>query len=485
LSILKRFFKDTAIYGLATVVPRLMTFILAPLQIGALSTFSYSENTTFYIWAAFFNIILTFGMETAFFRFFSRAEKKMDVFSTAFISLTFSTILFLGVVLLFQDSIAAFIDLKPLYFKLLLGVLVLDNLVVIPFAYLRALNKPLKFSAIKIANVLILVLINFIYLWFIPNYPDLVPPFLLNTYNENDLVQYIFWANLVASGVTFLLLIPYFFKTRLVFSTTIFKNLWHYGWPIMAAGIAYVINEMFDKLVIKEFVSEEVMGAYAGCYKLAIFMAIYIQAFRLGAEPFFFNQYKNNNAKIIYAEILKYFVIIGSLMLLFLVVFIDLFKVIIVPDEDYWITIGIVPVILLANLFLGIYHNLSISYKLTDKTKVGMYISIFGALITVILNLWLVPVMGFMAAAWATLAAYGSMMVLSYYYGKKYYPIPYNLKKIGGYLLVSIVFSIISFYFYRENYILGSGLIFLFFVLIYYFEREKIHALLNPHKIQK
>lgn len=485
MSILKRFFKDTAIYGLATVVPRLMTFILAPLQIGALSTFSYSENTTFYIWAAFFNIILTFGMETAFFRFFSRAEKKMDVFSTAFISLTFSTILFLAVVLFFQDSIAAFIDLRPLYFKLLLGVLVLDNLVVIPFAYLRALNKPFKFTAIKIANVLILVLINFIYLWFIPTYPDQVPQFLLNTYYENDLVQYIFWANLVASGVTFLLLLPYFFKTQLVFSTSIFKNLWHYGWPIMAAGIAYVINEMFDKLVIKEFISEEVMGAYAGCYKLAIFMAIYIQAFRLGAEPFFFNQYQNKNAKIIYAEILKYFVIVGSLMLLFLVVFIDLFKVIIVPDEEYWITIGIVPVILLANLFLGIYHNLSIWYKLTDKTKIGMYISIVGAIITIVLNLWLVPVVGFMAAAWATLAAYGSMMLLSYYFGRKYYPIPYNLKKIGGYLLVSIVFSIISFYFYRENYILGSGLIFLFFGLIYYFEREKIHALLNPMKIQK
>jgi O-antigen/teichoic acid export membrane protein len=462
-----------------------MTFILAPIQIGALSTLSYSENTTFYIWAAFFNVILTFGMETAFFRFFSRAEKKMDVFSTAFISLTLSTVIFLGCVLAFQDSIATFIDLRALYFKLLLGILVLDNLVVIPFAYLRALNKPLKFSAIKIANVLILVLINLLYLWFIPNYPDLAPQFLLNTYNENDLVQYIFWANLVASGITFLLLLPYFFKTKLIFSTSIFKSLWNYGWPVMAAGIAYVINEMFDKLVIKEYISEEIMGAYAGCYKLAIFMAIYIQAFRLGAEPFFFNQYDNKDAKLIYAEILKYFVIAGSLILLFLVVFIDFFKALIVPDEEYWITIGIVPVILLANLFLGIYHNLSIWYKLTDKTKIGMYISIMGAMITIGLNLWLVPIAGFMAAAWATLAAYGSMMLLSYYLGRKYYPIPYNLKKIGGYLLVSVVFSIISFYFFRENYVLGSVLILLFFFLIYYFERDRIDGLLNPYKIKK
>src|SRR5690606_35072873 len=240
-----------------------------------------------------------------------------------------------------------------------------------------------------------------------------------------------------------------------------------------------------DKLVIKEYISEEIMGAYAGCYKLAIFMAIYIQAFRLGAEPFFFNQYNNKNAKQIYAEILKYFVIVGSLMLLVLVVFIDILKTFIVPDEEYWVTIGIVPVILLANLFLGVYHNLSIWYKLTDKTKVGMYISIMGAIITIGLNLWLVPLAGFMAAAWATLAAYGSMMLLSYYLGRKYYPIPYNLKKIGGYLLVSIVFSIISFYFNRENYILGSVLILLFFGLIYYFERDKIHALLNFNKIEE
>jgi O-antigen/teichoic acid export membrane protein len=456
-----------------------MTFVLAPIQIGALTTTSYSENTTFYIWAAFFNVILTFGLETAFFRFFSRSDRKGDVFSTAFISLTLSTLVFLGVVILFKESIVTLVDLRPEFFNLLLGVLILDTLVVIPFAYLRALNKPGKFTLIKVANVLILTLINIIYLWYIPNYTDSVPGFLLETYDRNNLVKYVFWANFVASGVTFLLLLPYFFRTRLVFSVSIFKQLWHYGWPVMVAGIAFIINEMFDKLVLKELISEEIMGAYAGCYKLAIFMAIYIQAFRLGAEPFFFNQYNNKNAQLIYAEILKYFVIVGSLMLVFLVAFLDFFKVLIVPDEEYWVTIGIVPIILLANLFLGIYHNLAIWYKLTDRTRVGMYISLFGAIITIGLNLWLVPIAGFMAAAWATLAAYGSMMVISYFLGKKYYPVPYNLKKIGLYLLISIVISAISFIFFREDYVAGTAFVILFLASIIFLEKNELRRLMS------
>lgn len=477
MGILKGFFKDTAIYGMATVVPRLMTFILAPLQIGALSTASYSENTTFYIWAAFFNVILTFGMETSFFRYFSRAENKQDVFSTSFISLTFSTILFFLVVVLFQETVMGIVDLPPQFFYILLGVLVLDNLVVIPFAYLRATNRPIKFTLIKVSNVLILTVINVIYLFLIPNYPQLFPDFILRTFHPDNLVQYIFWANLVASAATFLMLLPYFFRTNLVFKWSIFKALWQYGWPVMVAGVAFVINEMFDKLIMKDLISDEIMGAYAGVYKLAIFMALYIQAFRLGAEPFFFNQYNKENSRFIYAEILKYFVLAGSAMLLVLVVFLDLLKLLIVPNEDYWVTIAIVPVILLANLCLGIYHNLSIWYKLTDKTKVGMYISLVGAMLTVILNLVLVPIYGFMAAAWATLVAYGSMMLISFYLGQKHFPIPYDVKRIGGYLLISAGFSAVSFLLFRNNYYIGIILILIFFALVLISEKEQLKQL--------
>lgn len=481
MGVLKGFFKDTAIYGLATVVPRLMTFILAPLQIGALSTASYSENTTFYIWAAFFNVILTFGMETAFFRYFSRAKNKQDVFSTSFISLTVSTVLFFLLVMLFQDQVIRIVDLPPEFFFILLGVLIFDNLVVIPFAYLRAINRPIKFTSIKVLNVLILTIINVIYLKLIPDYPQLFPDVILSTFDEDNLVQYIFWANLVASGITFLILLPYFFRTNLVFKWNIFKSLWRYGWPVMIAGVAYVINEMFDKLVVKELISDEIMGAYAGVYKLAIFMAIYIQAFRLGAEPFFFNQYNKENARLIYADILKYFVMAGSAILLVLVVFLDFLKLIIVPNEEYWITIAIVPVILLANLCLGIYHNLSIWYKLTDKTKVGMYISLVGALMTIVLNLVLVPQYGFMASAWTTLAAYGSMMLLSFYLGQKYFPIPYDLKRIGGYLLLSTGFSAVSFLLFRNNYYIGIVLILIFFALVLLSEKDQLKLLFRKY----
>ena len=209
----------------------------------------------------------------------------------------------------------------------------------------------------------------------------------------------------------------------------------------MVAGIAFVINENLDKLLIKDMISDEIMGAYSGCYKLAVFMTIFVQAFKMGAEPFFFNHAEKENARETYADILKYFVISGSLIFLVLVCFIDFFKNLVIRDPEYWMAISIVPIILLANLFLGIYHNLSVWYKLTDRTRTGMYISILGAIITIVLNLVLIPILGFIAAAWATLIAYGSMMIVSYFLGKKYYPVPYDMKKIGGYLFISILIS--------------------------------------------
>ncbi|MGM1054659.1 MAG: polysaccharide biosynthesis C-terminal domain-containing protein [Bacteroidota bacterium] len=479
MSILKRFFQDTIIYGFATVLPRLMNFILVPLHVTALSTVGYSVNTTFYVWAAFFNVILTYGMETAFFRYFSTLEKKNLVFSTAFISLTVTTLIFFIVVFLFRDYLIDLVDLNPDYFNILLGILALDTLVVVPFAFLRASNRPLKFAVVKIFNIVLVVLVNFYFLWLIPKHPSLIPDFVLNNYSETDKVQYIFLANLLASGATFLILLPYFFRTSIAFSPEIFKQMWKYGWPIMVAGIAFVINEMLDKILLKEMVSDEIMGAYAACYKLAIFMTIFVQAFRLGAEPFFFNQAKQENAKQTYANILNYFVILGSLIFIVMVVFLDFFKMLIVPNPEYWVTISIVPVVLLANLFLGIYHNLSVWYKLTDRTKLGMYISIIGAIITIGLNLWLIPMIGFMASAYTTLAAYGTMMLVSYYFGRKYYPVPYNIKNIFLYLFISIGFAAISFNFFRENYFVGTAFVILFLLFVFINERKDFRKIIN------
>lgn len=450
-----------------------MNFILVPLHTGKLETSSYSDNTVFYVYAAFFNVLLTYGMETAFFRFFSKNEDKQKVFSTAFISLIVTTILFLVVMVLFNQQLATFVNLDITYFNLLIGVLVLDTLVVIPFAYLRATGRPIRFTAIKLSNIAIYVLLNFFFLWVIPKYGIDFP-----SYDNSDLVKYIFIANLAASLFTLLLLSPQFFRTKFQFSTAIFKQLIHYGWPIMVAGLAYVINENFDKWLLPEMLGKDINGAYSGCYKIAVFMTIFIQAFRLGAEPFFFNHAKEKNAKQTYATIMKYFVIFGSLMLVVIMGYLDFIKELIVRDESYWIAIDIVPIVLLANLCLGIYFNLAIWYKLTDKTRYGMYLSIVGAIITITFNYVMIPRIGFMASAWATLAAYGIMMILSYLLGQNHYKVPYNLKRILGYLVLAILASTIMLY-TSTNYLMNTGLILLFLVTVIALEKREIKELLK------
>ncbi|MCF1420956.1 lipopolysaccharide biosynthesis protein [Mangrovimonas futianensis] len=474
LGALKKFLKDTIIYGLATVLPRLMNFVLVPLHIDKLETTSYSDNTTFYIYAAFFNVLLTYGMETAFFRFFSKHHDKDKVFSTAFISLTVTTVLFFLVVFLNNDALANLVNLKLSYFNLLLGVLALDTLVVVPFAFLRATGRPIKFTAIKLTNIAIYVVLNFFFLWAIPKFGIGYPG-----YDSKDLVKYIFVANLAASVVTFILLTPYFIKTKIQFSMDILKQMLNYGWPVMVAGMAYVINENFDKWLLPELLGKDINGAYSGCYKIAVFMTIFIQGFRLGAEPFFFNHAENQNAKKTYADIMKYFVICGSLMMVFIMAYFDLFKQLVVRDSSYWIAIDIVPIVLLANLFLGIYFNLAIWYKLTDKTRFGMYLSLVGAFITIALNYYLIPRIGFMGSAWATLAAYGIMMVLSYVIGKRHYPVPYDLGKILLYLGLTVILSGIIYLRFKSNYLMSTVLLLVFLGVVIMVERKDLKRLLK------
>lgn len=473
MSVLKKFLKDTIIYGLATVIPRLMNIILVNLHTDTLETTSYSENTTFYVYAAFFNVLLTYGMETAFFRFFSKSEEKDKIFSTALISLLVTSTLFFAIVFSFNTQLASIVALDQTFFNLLIGVLVLDTLVAIPFAYLRATGRPLKFTAIKIINIGLVVFLNYFFLWAIPKFGIEFP-----YYEETNLVTYIFIANLIASLVTFLLLVPYFFKTKLQFSKRILKQLLNYSWPVMIAGLAYVINENFDKFWIPKELGKSINGAYAGCYKLGVFMTIFILAFRLGAEPFFFNHAKEKNATTTYAFIMKYFVILGCAMLVFIIAYLDILKFLLVDNPEYWVAIEIVPIILLANLCLGIYFNLAIWYKLTDKTKYGMYISIFGAVITIVLNVFLVSKFGFIASAWITLLTYVSMMVVSYFLGQKHYPVPYDLKRILGYLIISIVLSVIALQ-SNQNYYINTLLVLVFLGLVVLLEKKELKQLLR------
>lgn len=256
-----------------------------------------------------------------------------------------------------------------------------------------------------------------------------------------------------------------------------------YAFPVLIAGVAFSINETFDRILLDKLLPENIaktdIGMYSACYKLALFMTLFATAYRLGIEPFFFSHAKTENPQKNYARILEYFVIFGSLILLTVVVFADILKVIFIGDEAYWKAMWVVPIILLANFCLGIYHNLSVWYKITDNTKFGAYISVFGAILTLALNFWLIPMISYKGSAIATLSAYASMMLLSYYFGRKYYPIPYNLKKIALYLMGSIAFSMLSFYRFRGDYTIGISMLIVFLGIIYFSERHQIKQLLK------
>jgi len=483
LSALKRFFKDTIIYGIAAVLPRVINFLLVRVHTDALPTNNYAENTNFYIWAALFSVLLTFGMETAFFRFYKSEEKKDALISTAFLSVFVSAILFIIVAFTFSEFFTHIFDFagNPLQLKLLIAILGLDTLAVIPFAYLRASNRPIKYTTIKLINVGIIVAINLLFLKFIPEFQSKgkdIPSFLTTIFNSTAIVNFIFIANVVGSAISLFLLVPYLLRFKWSFNPALFHKMFRYSWPIAVAGIAYVINENLDKILIGQLIDKNTMGIYAACYKLAIFMNLYIMAFRLGAEPFFFNHADKEDAKETYAKILNYFIIVGSLVFVGIVVFIDLLKQLFI-NEQYWEAIVIVPIVLLANLLLGVYHNLSIWYKLTDKTRYAMFFSIIGAIITILMNVFLIPIIGFIASAWATLFAYGSMMLLSYFIGKKHYPVPYNLKKSGSYLVASIVISVVSFRYFRENYWMSAVMVIAFGVLIFWNEKKEILTILK------
>ena len=480
MSTLKGFFKDSIIYGVAAVLPRVINFLLVRVHTDALPAAHYAENTDFYIWAALFAVLLTFGMETTFFRFYKDTDKKDSLVATTFISISVGVGMFLLIFSLLFEPISDFFGFgtNPLRLQLFMAILALDTLAMVPFAYLRASNRPVKYTFIKLINVGIIVIVQLLALRWIPNWERhgvALPDWLLSNYPKISKVNYIFIANLLGSALSFLLLIPYLIRFKWQFDKALYKKMLLYSYPIVIAGLAYVVNENLDKFLIGKLIDKETEGLYAAAYKLAIFMNLYIMAFRLGAEPFFFNISHKKNAKETYALIMKYFVIIGSFVLLGIVAFLDLFKHFINPD--YWVALGIVPIVLLANLFLGIYHNLSIWYKLTDKTRYGMYFSIFGAIITVVFNLVMLPIIGFMASAWATLFAYGLMMLVSFWVGKKHYPIPYDIKRILSYLIAGISIAYISYYFLDQSWLLSIMEVFVFGVIIFYFERKAIRKI--------
>lgn len=484
MGLYKNLFKQTAIYGLATVLPRMFSFLLVPIYTDLLPKAAYGKVSIIFSWMIFFNVILAYGMETAFFRFYNKESDKNSVVETTTVSIFWSTLVFLFFSLLFRNTLANWSGIDTQYITYTIWILVLDALVIIPFSSLRANQRPLFYAAIKIGNVVVNLLLNLFFLLILPNISNANPNgFLAALYFENFQIGYIFISNIIASLLTFLALSPNYLKIKWHFNFELWKRMMQYGLPILVAGIAFAINEQFDKILLGKLLPADIadseVGVYSACYKLGLFMVLFRTAYTLGIEPFFFSHADKENASQTYATVTKYFVIFGSFILLSVIVFADMLKMIMIRDESYWEAMKVVPLIILANFFLGIYTNLSVWYKLIDKTHIGAYISIVGAAITLVLNFLLIPKYSYYGSAIATIAAYGSMMLISYLLGNKYYPIPYDKKKIGGYLGLSIVFSILSFYFFRENYFIGATLLLVYLYFIYHNEKETLQRIMN------
>lgn len=444
----------------------------------------YGSYSILFTWMMLFNALLSFGMETAFFRFYNKVYDKEKVKNNSILFILGLTTVFAILTLLNQNWIAHRFDLDPTVIRYLIWILIFDALVVIPFAILRANERPMIYSGIRIVNVLINAGLTAVFLYLIPKYLNTNPNVSWQSYFKNDFqVGYVFLANLVASAVTFLLVSKNYLSIKLSFDWKLNKEMMKYAFPVMVASIAFAINEGIDRVLIKKIlpigIGEAEAGRYSACYKIGIFMVLFRMAYTLGIEPFFFNYAKNDDAQIKYATITKYFTLFGSFAFLAIIVFADVLKPFLIPKEEYWSAMEIVPYIVLANLLLGIYTNLSVWYKLQDKTYVGAIISLIGAAATIGFNFILIPKIGILGAAVTSLIAYIIMLVISYVMGQKSYPIPYDKKAIALYLGTSIAFAFTYFYKFRDNYFIGITFLLIFVAMIYYKEKVMIQRILK------
>ena len=508
MSTAKKFAGQTAVYGVSTIAGRVLTFFLTPVYTRAYTAGVYGILTTMFSYVSILNAVMAFGMETTFFRYLNKHEdKKSQVYNNAFASVFAVTIIFLLLTLPFIGHIADFVNVSNAakhhhstaigtnhsdfvtYVDYFLATLVIDAWCVIPFAKIRADGKPGRYGLIKTINIVIFIALNLFFIWGVPFWiRHHLPGYeWFNQWYERGWVGYVFLSTLVASVVTLLLLLPELLKFRFRFDRAMLMNMYSYSWPVLIANLSYLVNENLDKLLLGKLLppgSLTDVGIYGACAKISLFLSIFINAFRLGAEPFFFNHAKNKNASQTYARIMDYFVILVCIIFVALIANIDILKYFIKGHDPkqtalYWTGLSVVPPLVFGYVALGVYMNLSVWYKLSDQTKYGLYISGVGAILTIILNVLFIPTYSYMASAWTSLIAYTVMMVLSYIWGQKNYPIPYHLKKNLAYIISSILIVFVSFYILRHNIFAGDALLLLYIGGAYYFERKDIKAILS------
>ncbi len=484
----KKLAGDTAIYGMSSIVGRFINWWLVPYYSFIFLTAEYGVVTNLYSYMAFLLVILTYGMETGFFRFASQKENKEKAYSSALISLFSTSVAFLFLVLTFSDNIAGWIDYHehPEYIRWVALIVVLDALTAIPFAKLRIESKAVKFAILKFIGIFVTIFLNIFFLSICPALLKSNTDSWVNmVYSPEIGVGYVFISNLIASGIALILLVPEMI-VKLRLDRKLLKEMVWYSFPILIVGIGGMVTQNIDKILIPKLLPESQdpmsqLGIYGANFKLAVILNMFIQAFRYAFEPFFFSQVKSDDNKRGYAIIMKYFVIFGLIIFLCICLYIDLVKLIV--DSKFHSGLNVVPIILMANLFLGVYYTLSLWYKLTDKTRFGAYFALVGAGISLVLNILFIPKYGYTASAWAMLICFMVMVVLSYVFGQKYFPINYPLKRIVFYFLVALFIYFISVLLDLtpsvSMYFIHTLLIAVFLLLIFIIERKEIYRFIK------
>ena len=450
MSVLKKLAGETVIYGLSSIVGRVLNYLLTPIYTAVFIAAEYGVVSHLYAWAGFLMILFVYRMETAFFRFGSKKEERGTAYSTAFWSVATTAVIFSASIVFFSGGLAELLGYPPgqsIYITIFGLVLAFDTLSEIPLARLRLEGRPKRFAFVRLANIGLNIFFNLFFLLFCPWAMEQGPGFFLHgfiekTYSPGFGVGYIFLSNLIASGAMFILLLPEIRKVGRRFDRGLWRRMFTYSAPLVLAGMAGIVNEVADRQLLLGLLPGSMedrlgeVGIYSACYKLAILMAMFTQAFRYAAEPFFFANADKKDAKKTYADVAKYFAIAGAFVFLTVTFYLDVFKHFL-SSKEYWAGLGAVPILLLANLFLGLYYNVAIWYKLTDKTH-------YGAGITIGLNMWLIPHIGFMGSAWATLACYASMTFAAWWYGQKHFPVEYDIKKISIYIGLALSLYLLS-----------------------------------------
>jgi O-antigen/teichoic acid export membrane protein len=452
-------------YGVSSIAARFLFYLLTPYLTYKLAVAGYGDMSNLYAAIPFLNVIFTYGMETTYFRFASKEEYRKDIYSTSIISILLSTVVLTTMLIASRAGFAHLLRLDghPELITYSALIIAFDTLCALPFAKLRLDQRPRKYALIRVSTIIFQISVTYFLISVCPHLVKKTPHGFIAAFYRSDYgVGYVIIANLMASFFALLLLYKEFFSFELKFNKKVWAAMMVYSLPLLIVGFGGMVNETFDRIMLSwlapvKTVDEAMtqVGIYSGCYKLSILISLFIQAFRMGAEPFFFKQAEGQNPQKVYARVMKFFVITITIMFLAVAMYLDIWKLFL-SRKIYWTGLKVVPILLLANMFLGIYYNLTIWYKLTHKTIAGAYITLIGAAITLIINFTFIPYFGYMACAWATFFCYGSMMVISFVWGQREYRIPYAWKKLCGYIAIVVLIYLIHqgiVYFFKGSII--------------------------------